>query len=102
MNSRSRRSYSSNRVRWLVEDYEELCNIKDVHGFPLDVLVQLCDLGRALPRLNKGEREVLLVCGIAGVTVRTAGALLGADPVTTWRRYMRALEKLTTYMNGAK
>jgi DNA-directed RNA polymerase specialized sigma24 family protein len=89
-------------VRNLVEEYEELLGVKGVHGWPLDILCQLCDLERALPRLNHGERRVMLVVGIAGVSVRAAGDLLGADPTTTWRRYVRALEKLTTYMNGAK
>lgn len=100
MNSRPRRNYSLSEVRRLVENWEELHPRKGVHGYPLLVLCQLADLHRTLPRLSYKEREAVLVCGIAGLPVRAAEELLSVDHATAARRYNRALEKLTTYMNG--
>lgn len=100
MNSRPRRSYSRSRTRFLVEGWEELVEKKATSGYGLDILCELADLGRALARLNRGEREVVLLHGQAGLTVRTTGVLLDTPFKTVARRYERALERLNHLLNG--
>lgn len=100
MDSRPRRSYSRAEVQRVVEAWDVLHERKGVYGHPLLILCQLADLQKALPRLSYKEREIVLVCGIVGLSVRAAEKFLGVNYRTAARRYARALEKLTIYMNG--
>lgn len=96
----TRRSYSPKRVRGLIERYMEMRESKGTYGWQLETLCELVDLQRGMSRLTTEEREVLTLCGLLGITVRVVGELLSLDYTVVHRRYARATEILTIYMNG--
>lgn len=84
-----------------MERYEQYHEKKDVSSDGgIYRLCTLVDLSRALPRLTATERQALFLVGLAGLSVRAAGELLGVPRMTMHRRYTYALERLVTYMNG--
>lgn len=94
--------YSPAEVRHWIEDYEEVKERKGVRpGAPLHILCCLADIERALKTLNRKEYEAVLLCGLNGISMRTAGNLLGVSAMTMSRRYRSGLENVTTYLNGA-
>ena len=99
--SRWRANYSSGEIRVLVEEYEELRESKDVGTRrQLLLLVKLADLDRAAKYLGRKEWEAILLCGMIGLTMRTAGTLLGVSAQTMSNRYNRGLISLARYLNG--
>jgi RNA polymerase sigma-70 factor (ECF subfamily) len=49
---------------------------------------------QALDRLPEGEREVLVLRNLEGLTNQEAAGVLGIDPATASRRYGRAIIRL--------
>ena len=85
----------------LVEEYEELREVKDTGSRGrLHILVKLADLDKAVRFLGRKEYEAILLCGILGITMRTAGNMLGVSAQTMSNRYNRGLSSLARYLNG--
>ena len=96
-----RSNYSKGEIRVLVEEYEELREAKDTGTrYQLLMLVKLADLDKALRFVGRKEYEALLLCGMLGLTMRTAGTLLGVSAQTMSNRYNRGLISLARYLNG--
>lgn len=89
-------NYSLEEVEALVEGYAEL----DPLRVRLWILVRLCDLDLAMRRLSPTHYKAVLLVGLLGVDIRTAGSELGVSHVTVWRQYKRGLERLTNLLNG--
>lgn len=96
------KNYSNREIKWLVEDNEELQEIKgtDSEGRVL-LLVKLADLDIGMSRMSRVDREAVLLCGMLGISTRSAGKLVGASKDTMNRRYKRGLESLSRYLNNA-
>lgn len=102
MQTRKQSNYSPAEVRHWIEDYEEVREKKGVRpGAPLHILLCLLDIERAMKTLNRKEYEAVLLCGLNGIAMRTAGNLMGVSAMTMSRRYRSGLENITTYLNGA-
>lgn len=96
------KNYSNSEIKWLVEEYEELKHLKGTDSDRrILFLVKMADLESALSRLSKPEYEAVLLCGMVGLSTRSAGALAGASHVTMNKRYKRGLESLARYLNHA-
>lgn len=89
-------NYSDEELSTLVEEYEELDSLRSRAFFQ----VRLMDIDQALKSLPPREYEAVLLCGPIGLTVRTAGALLGVSAQTMSNRYRTGLEKMARYLNG--
>jgi DNA-directed RNA polymerase specialized sigma24 family protein len=90
--------YTEREVRYLVEWYAE-----NTYRRKYDINhAKLMDIDRALSLLRtlqpKAYAAVLLV-GLLGIDVRTAGMLTGTARSTMQRRYTHALTTMTTYLN---
>lgn len=90
--------YSEDEVTVLIEEWGELYYKR--HRPHL--LIRYADLSRAQRRLSRPYREAILLCGMAGLSTRAAGKLVGVSHDTMWRRYRRGLRELTSYLNGGK
>lgn len=90
--------YTSKEVEVLVSEYQELCAVRHKSW----IQVRLLDVERASKRLSKPLFEAVILCGVHGLTMRTAGVLVGKDPATMLRRYMRGIDGIVTYLNGGK
>jgi hypothetical protein len=57
---------------------------------------------RQLPdaSLTECEQQALALIGLAGLSTRQAGKLLGRDNSTVYRAYLRALRRLRDYMKS--
>lgn len=100
--SRLTNSYRESEVRGYIEEYESHRDKRDTKpGAPLRTLLCLVDVDRCVARLSLKERQAVLLVGKAGLTTRTAGALLGVTSMTMSRRYRTGMERLVTYLNGA-
>lgn len=88
--------YSEEEILVLVNDYDELSYLRSKSW----VQVRLMDIDRAFKALRPKEREAVLLCGMVGLTVRSAGKLVGVDFTTMFRRYVRGLDYLARYLNG--
>lgn len=91
-------NYGSGEVKWLVEDYAELTYKR----YYLGILVRLLDLECALKKLSRPHYEAVLLCGMCGLTTRTAGTLTGVSHTTMHKRYQRGLLDLTDKINGGR
>ena len=87
--------YSEEEVEAVVEGYLELNEIRH-KSF---IQVRLLDLERVLPRLSLPYRQAILLCGMVGLTTRTAGRLLGVSNVAMHKRYKRALREILRQLN---
>lgn len=90
--------YTQREVKYLVDWYAE-----NTYRRKYDLLhAKLIDIDRALKLLQtlqpKAYAAVLLV-GIAGFDIRTAGALLGISKSAVQRRYIHALNTMANYLN---
>jgi DNA-directed RNA polymerase specialized sigma24 family protein len=94
------RNYSTEEVRALVEGFEELREKRDTTRPRLMLLCRLVDIWSAIKRLGPHEYQAVLLVGLHGISENTAGNLLGVHQSTMSRRYTRALEELTTDLNG--
>jgi DNA-directed RNA polymerase specialized sigma24 family protein len=101
MSRRSRRNYPNRAVRYLVEGYRALHPMKSTKpGRGLDILCQLIDVESAISRLGPLEYQAVLLVGLLGFSEWDAGVVLGVSQATVSRRYARALEMLSTDLNG--
>lgn len=80
----------------LIEEYEELDALRSRSFFH----VRLMDIDRALNMLRTKEKQAVLLCGIVGLTERTAGVLIGVNQSTMHRRYQSGLASLARYLNS--
>ena len=101
MNSKRRSNYTPRSVRYLVEGYDTLRWMKSTEpGRGLDLLCQLMDVDRAVSRLGPQEYQVILLCGLIGISEQDAAQALEVHQTTVSRRYQRALEVLAADLNG--
>jgi DNA-directed RNA polymerase specialized sigma24 family protein len=96
------KNYSNPEIKRLVEEYEEKRHRKGVESDGrLLLLVKHLDLWAGMRRLSPPEYEAVLLCGLLGLTARTAGVLVGASADTMNRRYKRGLISLARNVNNA-
>lgn len=88
-------SYHPDEVRALIDSWEELR-----HDSRLWILVRYADLTVALRNAPPHEYQAVLLCGLLGLPVREAGALMGVGHNTMHYRYTKGIEWLTDYLNG--
>lgn len=101
--SRLRANYRSTEVRGYVEELEELREKKDTKpGHPLRTLLYLLDVERCMADLPLKERQALLLIGQVGISQDIAGRMVGVTGMTMSRRYRSGMERLVTYLNGAR
>lgn len=87
--------YSEEEVEAVVEGYSELDSVR----YKPFIQVRLLDLERVLPRLSLPYRQAILLCGMVGLTTRTAGRLVGVSAKTMHKRYRRALREILRQLN---
>ena len=87
--------YSEEEVEAIVEGYSELTELR----FKSFIQVRLLDLERVLRRLSVPYRQAILLCGMVGLTTRSAGKLVGVSAVTMNKRYKRALQEILRQLN---
>lgn len=97
-----RPSYTEKQVRALIEGYAELVAMKDTHGPGLRSLLHLADLDRALLRLSRKYREVVLLHGQLGLQQSFAASELSISQQALGKRYRQGLEELTYLINGGE
>src|SRR5690242_18463030 len=73
-----RPNYRASEVKTLVEEYEELRELKGTERWRLRYLVTLADLDRSLRRMPPKEYQAVLLCGLLAIATRTAGVPSGA------------------------
>jgi DNA-directed RNA polymerase specialized sigma24 family protein len=95
---RRRNNYAEEEVRVLVEEYPELTHLRSRQW----IGVRLMDLDKVLAQLPPVYKEAVILCGIVGLTVRSAGVILGVSKDTVHRRYLRGLDEVVKRMNGRK
>ncbi len=93
-------TYSQSEIRWLLEDYEELSGKADTAGGRLLLLLKLADLHGAVRKLSPTEQEAVVLCGILGLTMASAGQYAGKPTRTMHNHYTRAIQNLQKHLNG--
>ena len=88
--------YSPEEIETLVEEYEELNDLRSKSW----IQVRLIDLDRAFVRLPRVYKEAILLCGFVGLTTRSAGKVLGISHEAVRKRYIRGLDNLARLLNG--
>lgn len=96
MATRTTANYTYEEVEALLELRMEL----DPAWLKLAWLVRLWDLDTAIRKMPPKEYQALLLVGLVGLDVRTAGTALGCSHTTAWRRYQRGIEWIVNYLNG--
>lgn len=92
--------YAAEEVRTLIEEYAAIRARVDTTRPALRYLVMLADLERALKRLPRKYREVVVFHGLGGLSsAETANHLHVADR-TVRKRYGQALEEVQYLING--
>lgn len=95
-----REDYAPEHVRTLIEEYAGLRARVDTTPSGLRPLVQLADLNRALARLSRKYREVVLLHGLLGLPQDEAARRLEVSQQAVSKRYRLALEEVHYLMNG--
>ena len=90
--------YSDDEVEALVEGYDELRGKRH----RVFILVRLLDLELALRRLSLPHRQAVLLCGMVGLTTRSAGKLVGVSATTMHKRYRRGLREIVNILNTGR
>jgi len=98
--SRRAGRYTEEEVRTLIEEYVALKAKVDTTRPALRYLVMMADLERALKRLPRNYREVVLLHGLVGLSSAEAAAHMNVSPRAVGKRYHRALEEVHYLMNG--
>lgn len=98
--SRRRPNYREEEVRGLIETYPDLRAKADTTRAGLRYLVLMADLTRALNHLRREYREVVLLHGLLGYDGATTAALLQVSQQAVSKRYRRAIEEVTYFING--
>lgn len=88
-------NYSASEIEALVENYELLRCISRVPW-----LVRKCDLDHAVRMLPPKQYQAVLLVGLIGLDLRSAGTEMGVSHQTMWKRYRSGLEWITNYLNG--
>ena len=89
-------NYGYDEVVVLVEEYESLNALRATRP---GVQIRLMDIDAALQKLSKVHREAIFLCGLYGLTVRSAGRLVGVSKTLMHRRYIKALDALYIIIN---
>lgn len=84
----------------MIGNYEQLRQTADTHPRRLVFLVILADLTYALDRLDQRGWEVMLLCGLLGLTQDHAAKLLQTSPRNVSRWLADAYEDVHYYING--
>jgi RNA polymerase sigma factor (sigma-70 family) len=95
-------SYSEEEVRTLIEEYAALKAKVDTTRPALRYLVMMADLERALKRLPRKYREVVLLHGLVGLSSAETAKLLHVSYQAVSKRYRQALEEVEYLMNGGE
>lgn len=94
-----RDNYSFEEVVVLVEEYIELSALRATRP---GIQVRLLDIDVALRKLDNVLREALFLCGIAGLTSRTAGKGVGVSKTIMRQRYVKGMDALHLVINGGR
>jgi RNA polymerase sigma-70 factor (ECF subfamily) len=96
-------SYTEEEVRTLIEEYAAVKEkVGTRPGMPLLYLVMVADLERALKRLPRKYREVVVLHGLVGLSSAEAAKLLSVSYQAVSKRYRQALEEVQYLMNGGE
>ena len=90
-------NYSLDEVVVLVEEYESLNALRAQRR---GIQIRLMDIDLALSKLSRAYREAVLLCGVVGLTTRTAGRLVGVSHETMRARYIKGLDALYLIINA--
>ena len=93
--------YSTGRVGDLIERYSEISHRRN-YGL---LHAELIDLDRALALLKKNEPKaykIVLLVGLLGLDIRSAGTVTGTPIKTLHRIYQHAITTLTNYLNTGR
>ena len=97
------KNYSNREIKWLIEEWEELHGKKGTDGGRLLLLLKMADISRCMRRLSRKEREAVLLCGVLGISTRSAAILVGvSSPQTMNNRYRHGLASLARHLNGTQ
>lgn len=94
--TRPRFNYSYEEVVVLIEEYETLNGLRATRP---GIHIRLLDIDTALRKLSKPYREAVFLCGIVGLTARTAGKLLGKKKSQMRARYIKGMDALYELIN---
>lgn len=89
-------NYSYDEVVVLVEEYESLNALRATRP---GIQIRLMDIDRALRKLSRVYRVAIFLCGIYGITSRSAGKLVGVSHVMMRRRYLKGMDALYEIIN---
>lgn len=89
-------NYTYDEVRALVENYDGLSHRRQ----RLWLLVRYADLDKAVRRLPRRERDVLVLHGFYGLSQEETAKVLGIHQTSVGRIYVRALPKVVRWING--
>lgn len=89
-------NYAYDEVVVLVEEYESLNALRATRP---GIQIRLMDIDQALQKLSRVHREAIYLCGYHGLTVRSAGRLVGVSKTLMHRRYTSALAALYIIIN---
>jgi len=93
--------YSDREVRRLIESYAEAKEQRGTQpGLPLDRLVRLADLDRALQMLPLRHWEVVLLHGLLGISQDETARLLQVSQQAVAKRYRYGVEAVHFHING--
>lgn len=92
--------YSPGAVRFLIENYRQVCERRDTTPSRLEALVQIADVDSALRFLSDPHYEVVLLHGLIGLTMEQTGIALEITKQAVSKRYALALEDMHFLMNG--
>lgn len=92
--------YSLKEVKGLVENYQNLREVKSNHGVGLDILVRLADLDRAIYYLPPKEYQAVLLYGQLRSSSRVIEQALEVSRATLARRYDSGISWIVAFLNG--
>lgn len=84
----------SNRENAVLEDYENSADIA------LSVNTDKTELQEALSMLNNDEKDIVLLCVVAGLTSKEAGELVGLTSGSVRSKLSRSLSKMRDFLEG--
>jgi DNA-directed RNA polymerase specialized sigma24 family protein len=95
-----RSKYSEDTIIRMVRNYAELREVAGTRpGRPLDTLLRLADLDRALAHLSRDLWRVMLVHGLIGVPQAEAAVDLKISQQAVSKRFRLGIEELYYHMN---
>lgn len=91
-------NYSVDEIEVLVEEHDAVSAVCE--RMRTNWLVRRLDLNIAIRHMPPKEYQAVLLVGLIGLDIRSAGQHMGVSGTTMWRRYRRGLEWLNNYLNG--